>query len=177
MTRAEKLTKLFQETEAAHQSAHGHAMADDPDWSIWFADHINPALEREFDIRLSKAELIKCLMEAETEHRARFADQDWANSFAAHLLDRCGPSQTGDKLALYYYETCPFCQLVLGKIDELGIEVEYRHVKKTPSHREDLVRARGRGTVPVLRIMSADGTDRWMPESRDIVRYLQQTYG
>jgi hypothetical protein len=30
--------------------------------------------------------------------------------------------------------------------------------------------------APVLRITSPDGSERWMPESRDIVRYLEQTY-
>jgi glutaredoxin 2 len=29
----------------------------------------------------------------------------------------------------------------------------------------------------VLRIIGADGEERWMPESADIVRYLQATYG
>jgi hypothetical protein len=28
----------------------------------------------------------------------------------------------------------------------------------------------------VLRITSPEGEDRWMPESRDIVGYLQETY-
>ncbi len=31
-------------------------------------------------------------------------------------------------------------------------------------------------TVPVLRITSPDGEQRWLRESADIVRYLQQTY-
>jgi hypothetical protein len=37
--------------------------------------------------------------------------------------------------------------------------------------------ARGRTTIPVLRITTADGEDRWMQETADIVRYLQATYG
>jgi glutaredoxin 2 len=42
---------------------------------------------------------------------------------------------------------------------------------------DDLVAARGRRTVPVLRRDLADGTVDWMPESRDIIDYLQRTYG
>ncbi len=37
----------------------------------------------------------------------------------------------------------------------------------------DLFRETGRATVPVLRITSPDGEQRWMPASRDIVRYLE----
>ncbi len=53
---------------------------------------------------------------------------------------------------------------------------ELRDIFQDSQHRDDLVKARGRATVPVLRIESPDGEDRWMPESRDIVRYLQETY-
>ena len=66
--------------------------------------------------------------------------------------------------------------MVRSKIDQLGIDVELRDVMQDSEHRDDLVEARGRATVPVLRIMSLEGEDRWMPESRDIIRYLQQTY-
>jgi glutaredoxin 2 len=81
------------------------------------------------------------------------------------------------QLALYFYEGCPFCTLVQRAIDDLGIEVELRDIFAEPGHRDALVAARGRPTVPVLRIMSADGEERWMPESRDIVRHLKQMYG
>ena len=46
-----------------------------------------------------------------------------------------------------------------------------------PGYLQELRDARGRTTVPVLRITSPDGNERWMPESSDIVRYLQTSYG
>ena len=63
---------------------------------------------------------------------------------------------------------------VLAAIERLGLDVERRDIYATPAYRHELVAARGRGTVPVLRITSPDGSDRWMPESRDIVRYLER---
>ena len=60
-------------------------------------------------------------------------------------------------------------------IERLGIDVELRDIHENPQHRDDLVEARGRATVPVLRITSPDGEERWMPESRDILRYLKTT--
>ena len=79
-------------------------------------------------------------------------------------------------LALYHYDGCPFCMIVRREIDRLGIEVELRNVIDDSQHRADLLAARGRGTVPVLRFTGPDG-DRWMPESRDIIAYLRDRFG
>ncbi|MEM9861862.1 MAG: glutathione S-transferase N-terminal domain-containing protein [Myxococcota bacterium] len=46
-----------------------------------------------------------------------------------------------------------------------------------PEQRKARVEARGRATVPVLRIAKDEGEDEWMPESADIVRYLYAQYG
>jgi glutaredoxin 2 len=62
---------------------------------------------------------------------------------------------------------------VLRTIAETGTGVSLRHIWDDPQHRADLQAARGRSTVPVLRITDKDG-DRWMPESADIVRYLHE---
>ncbi len=80
-------------------------------------------------------------------------------------------------MALYYFDGCPFCTRVRRAIDAMGIEVELRDIYADPVYLSELREARGRTTVPVLRITSADGDERWMPESADIVRYLQASYG
>ena len=78
------------------------------------------------------------------------------------------------KLFLYHYQSCWYCMKVRRVIDELGIDVELRDVRRDPTHRADLLEARGRGTVPVLRIDRGDGEDEWMPESADIVDFLRE---
>lgn len=82
------------------------------------------------------------------------------------------------QLALYKYDTCGFCRRVMMAIRELGLEdrVEYRDVLREPSHREALFEARGRGTVPVLRMEDESGV-RWMGESRDIIAWLRERFG
>jgi glutathione S-transferase len=82
-----------------------------------------------------------------------------------------------EKLALYYYDGCPYCSVVNTFIDSIGVDVEFRNILEVPRHRADLVQERGRATVPVLRIVSPDGEEQWMPESRDIADYLKATYG
>lgn len=79
-----------------------------------------------------------------------------------------------DRLSLYYYGACPFCRIVLREIDRLNLEVERRDILLERQHRADLLEARGRATVPVLRIEPASGgPPQWMPESADIIEYLR----
>ncbi len=76
------------------------------------------------------------------------------------------------KLALYVTPYCGYCHYVIGTIKELGLDVEIRNVMADRNDLEELYQARNRTTVPVLRI-TENGEDQWMPESRDIVEYLQ----
>ncbi len=81
-----------------------------------------------------------------------------------------------DKLAMYTMPLCPFCWRVTRVINRLGLDVEMRDVLMHPARRDELIEATGRTTVPVLWIQSPDGEVSWLPESRDIVHYLQQMY-
>jgi glutaredoxin len=88
-------------------------------------------------------------------------------------------TQQADDLALYMFPTCPYCRRVMSTLDALGVEVEYRNIRQNPEYREELIEARGRKTVPVLRIASSEAgePDEWMPESRDIEQYLADRFG
>ncbi len=81
-----------------------------------------------------------------------------------------------ERMILYHYNGCFYCKMVRRAVDRLGIEIEYRNILEDPSYRQELYEARGRSTVPVLRGLSKDN-DWWMPESRDIVRYLESEFG
>jgi len=78
------------------------------------------------------------------------------------------------KLALYHYDSCPFCNIVRRAIDELGATVELRNIHSSSRVLNELVEATGRRTVPCLRIEPDDGEVRWMHESSEIVRYLRE---
>ena len=170
-----KLVELLTEAEGAHRAAFEAAGKTDPDWPIWYADYLQEPLAERLEMPLHKSQLIYCLMDADFDHQARSPDSDWTEFYADRFMERCAPSETAaeDTLALYHFDSCPFCQMVRSAIDDLGLEVELRDVFENASYRDELVEARGRPTVPVLRITSPDGEDRWMPESRDIVHYLE----
>ena len=114
-------------------------------------------------------------MDADFEHAARDPDATWPEFYAAQFVERYAASLAPekDRLVLYHSSTCPFCKYVTAAIARLGIEVELREIYADTRYRDELLAARGRGTVPVLRIIPPDGNERWMPESRDIVRYLE----
>jgi glutaredoxin len=171
--------KLLLDTGHAHHKAFEVTDGADPDWPIWYAEYSKDTFAEQFGMSFTKSELIYCLMSANFEHDARAPDSEWPEFYANEIVERFAPSEAPakDKLALYHFNGCPYCSRVRSEIDRLGIEVELRDVFQDAQHRDDLVDVRGRATVPVLRITSSDGEDRWMPESRDIVSYLHKTYG
>jgi glutaredoxin len=172
------LEALFSETAKAHDEAFTDR-GDDPEWALWFAHHLADPMSKLLGTKMTKAELVACLLDAEDEHTACASDVPWAEHYARHFAECYARSPTAkqDALALYHYDTCPYCVRVRRVIDELGLDVELRDIWGDPEHRRALAAARGRTTVPVLHIATPDGDERWMPESRDIVRYLRQMYG
>ena len=79
-------------------------------------------------------------------------------------------------LSLYHFEGCPYCQRVRDAMRRLGIEIELRDIRTSSEHLGALRSATGRSTVPVLRIEEGEGKARWMPESLDIVAYLEKQF-
>lgn len=75
--------------------------------------------------------------------------------------------------ALYYYDQCPFCQMVLREARNLPLQVELKNTLKDPQNRQDLIQGGGRATVPCLRITDKSNKVQWLYESRDIVQYLK----
>lgn len=173
------IAHLLQDTGHAHHKAFEVTDGADPDWPIWYSEYSRDTFAEQYGIDLTKSQLIYCLMDANFEHEARSPDSPWPEFYADEIVERFARAETPaeDKLALYYFDGCPFCSMVRSAIDRLGIEVEPRDIFQDSQYRDDLVKNRGRATVPVLRIVSADGDERWMPESRDIISYLQKTYG
>ncbi len=170
------LIDLFRETGRAHHAAFAATDGADPEWPIWYGEHLQAPIADALQTPFTKSQLIYCVMNADFERTARVPDSDWPEFYADHFVERFAASSTPaeDKLVLYHSKTCPFCAIVRSAIDRLGLDVELREIFEDPVYRDELVEARGRATVPVLRIISPQGEERWMPESRDIVRYLEK---
>ena len=178
-TKLEQLSKLFHQTGDAHHQAFVDTDGEDPEWAIWYAEYLHERLTPYLAAPITRSRLVFCLIGADDEHRATESEVPWPEYYAQRFIECLGPAEkpAEDRLALYYFDGCPFCVRVLRAIDTLRLDVELRNIYEDRDYLDELRAVRGRTTVPVLRITSANGEDRWMPESADIVRYLQATYG
>jgi len=77
-----------------------------------------------------------------------------------------------EMLELYQFEGCPYCSKVRKKLGNLGIDFIARAVD--PNDRSRVEEVSGQTNVPVLK---DPNTDTIMPESDDIVEYLDEHYG
>ena len=78
-------------------------------------------------------------------------------------------------LELYELDGCPYCAKVKRKLDELGLEYDSHMVPRSHDERTEVQEVSGQTGVPVL-VDNEHGVE-GMPESDDIVEYLEQTYG
>ena len=78
-------------------------------------------------------------------------------------------------ITLYELESCPYCAKVRSTLEELGLEYESVIVSGSHNERSDVEAISGQTGVPVLVDEENDVTG--MPESDDIVAYLEKTYG
>lgn len=88
----------------------------------------------------------------------------------AHVDTAC------EDLALYQFQSCPFCVKVRRQIHKLNLPIELRDAKNNEQFRNELAEDGGRIKVPCLRIKENNDIQ-WMYESNDINAYLQQRFG
>lgn len=77
-------------------------------------------------------------------------------------------------IILYELEGCPYCAKVKRKLDDLGLDYESRYVPRSHAERDEVKAASGQTGVPVL-VDEEHGIE-GMPESDDIIAYLEETY-
>lgn len=78
-------------------------------------------------------------------------------------------------LELYELDGCPYCAKVTDKLDELGLNYESHMVPSAHSERDEVEEVSGQTGVPVL--VDEENDVEGMPESDDIVEYLDEEYG
>lgn len=75
---------------------------------------------------------------------------------------------------LYRLEGCPFCELVVDRLDEIGLDYESVWVEGRHSNRDEVRRVSGQRVVPVL-VDERYGVT--MAESERILEFLDTCYG
>ncbi|MDY7080931.1 MAG: glutathione S-transferase N-terminal domain-containing protein [Halobacteria archaeon] len=77
------------------------------------------------------------------------------------------------RLTLYRLEGCPFCEFVVDKLDELGLEYDSVWVEGLHSKRNRVKEVSGQRQVPVL-VDEEHGAV--LAESARIIEFLETTY-
>ena len=77
-------------------------------------------------------------------------------------------------ITLYRLQACPYCERVVTKLDEYGLDYQSKFVEPMHSDRDVVKRISGKRTVPAI---VDENTGLTMSESGNIVEYLEKTYG
>jgi glutaredoxin len=80
-------------------------------------------------------------------------------------------------LALYQFNTCPFCIKVRQEMRRLSLPIEHRDAQHNAAHRAELLQGGGAVKVPCLKITDANGQSQWLYDSAAIVAYLRSRFG
>lgn len=85
MTEVEEVAALLRDTAQAHHEAFADVDGADPEWPLWYAEHLAPRLRELLQPELTVSELVHSLMLADEAHPG---DRDWAETYAALLVER-----------------------------------------------------------------------------------------
>lgn len=77
-------------------------------------------------------------------------------------------------ITVYRLQACPYCERVVRRLNDLGVDYESRFVEAMHSKRDVVKRVSGKRTVPAI-VDPETGVS--MSESANIVEYLDRTYG
>ena len=98
-----------------------------------------------------------------------------AGNVALSRPDRHVPAMGAQPgVTLYRLHGCPYCERVVRRLGELGLDYESRFVEPMHSERNAVARLTGKRSVPAIVDRETGVT---MSESAAIVDYLEATYG
>ncbi len=77
-------------------------------------------------------------------------------------------------LALYQYQTCPFCIKVRQEMHRLALpHIQRIDAQQPGAARTELTQRGGQAKVPCLKITQPNGDTRWLYDSEKIISYLR----
>ena len=79
-------------------------------------------------------------------------------------------------LALYQFNTCPFCIKVRQEMRRLSLPIDKRDAQHNTANRDELMQGSGATKVPCLKITEANGETRWLQDSDAIVAHLRERF-
>jgi len=104
---------------------------------------------------------------------------DWATrpkQMERSAEDQAVVETKAKNLALYQFYACPFCVKTRRAIHRLNLPIEIRNAQMGSEWRKELEESGGKVQVPSLKIMDDEGSETWLYESNDIIRYLEREF-
>ena len=84
----QQLSDLFMQTGHAHHQAFIEVDGNDPDWPLWYADHLRKPLGKHLNAEFTKSELVYLLVLADKEHPLEAPGSPWPNYYARFFIER-----------------------------------------------------------------------------------------
>lgn len=79
---------LFKEAEKIHREEFKTGIIEDPEWPLWFAEHMKEKLEGTLNKHFTIGELVYLLTSAEVSHKKNSPESDWAAYCAQFLVQK-----------------------------------------------------------------------------------------
>lgn len=87
--RKEALAALLHQTAEDHHVAYKETDGVDPDWSIWYAEHLlENGIEQLLDAKLLKSDLIYLLVLVDKQQMSEAPGAHWENYYADFFVNR-----------------------------------------------------------------------------------------
>ena len=87
-TLLQEIVDLITETGEAHHQAFIKTDGFDPDWPLWYADHLHEKLGKLLNAEFTKSELIYLLVLLSKEQPLRAPGADWSLYYGKFLTER-----------------------------------------------------------------------------------------
>lgn len=84
----ENVVALLMETGKNHHVAFKESGGVDPEWPLWYADHLHEPLGNILNTKLTKSEIIYLLMKLEKQRMANDPEAEWPKYYAKILVDQ-----------------------------------------------------------------------------------------
>ena len=83
---ADQLADLLRRTGDAHHDAYEATGGTDPEWSIWYAGHLQTLLGDRLGLPITRSEIVYLLCKAQRDQAADGSDEPWTSYYADLIL-------------------------------------------------------------------------------------------
>ena len=84
----QRLSDLFMKTGHAHHEAFIEVDGNDPDWPLWYAEHLHEPLSEHLNATFTKAELVYMFVLADKDLNLRAPGAQWPRYYAQLFVER-----------------------------------------------------------------------------------------